>query len=94
MRSLGTLIILFLLFGIVNPFFSSIGYTQTSVEDDYYCDGLNMDIPGVAFDGEGYIFRGYFVNITIERSGTRIPSCPDQLQTTSNISWDFMNWPE
>jgi len=93
MRGLGSLIIIFLLFGIINPFFSSNGYSQTSVEDDYNCAALNMDIPGVSFDGAGYIFRGGLVNVYIEREGTRIPSCPDQLQTNSSVSWTFMEWP-
>ncbi|MBP6925701.1 MAG: hypothetical protein KBC22_01425 [Candidatus Pacebacteria bacterium] len=93
MRTLGTLIVLFLIFGVVNPFMSSIGYTQTSVEQDLPCASLGMDVPGVSFSGQGYVFRGYLVNLYTDRSGTRVPSCPDQLQTNSSYAWTFMEWP-
>jgi hypothetical protein len=93
MRTLGTLIIFFLIFGFVNPLLSPIGYEQASAEQDLYCTGLGMDVPGVSFSGQGHIFRGYLVNLYIDRSGTRIPSCPDQLQTNSTYAWTFMDWP-
>lgn len=94
MRTLGSLIVLFLVFGIISPFFSTNGYSQTSVEGDFMCNALSMEIPGTSFQGSGYIFRGYLVNVSIERSGIRIPSCPDQLQTNSQVSWTTMTWPQ
>jgi|GEM_PF-1567286 len=94
MRTLGSLIVIFILFGIISPFFTQVGYHQQSVEGDYMCTSLNLDIPGTSFTGSGYVFMTYLVNISVNRSGTRIPSCPDQIQTTMNIAYNFMQWPQ
>lgn len=94
MRTLGSLIVIFILFGIISPFFTQVGYSQQTTDGDYLCQSSNMDMPGVSFVGSGYVFMTYLVNVHIDRSGTRIPSCSDQIQTTMDIAYNFMQWPQ
>jgi len=95
MRTIGTLVVLFIIAGIIIPFAVGARYSQESTERaDCVCDSVDSTtIPCVSFEGEGHIFITYLVNVRIERSGTRIPSCPDQLRTETNHTFSFMEWP-
>lgn len=95
MRTIGSLVVLFLVAGLIIPFIIGANYGQNSVDTNCVCVPVdpNLQIPCSTFSGDGYLFMTYVVNLYIERSGTRIPSCTDQLQTNTNHSFSFMTWP-
>lgn len=94
MRTIGTLVILFLIAGFAIPFLTPTGYTQNGTEAECECEAIGeLDIPCTHFSGEGYIFQAYLVNVQLTREGTRIPSCPKQIRTETSTSFSFMEWP-